>query len=163
MITNLRLPSTHVEPRRPLGQVKDTEKREGLHQYSELIPSISYATLSYNQVVESAKSILSTPTDLESQSLVLAFGGPDIFFARTSPSKGFDLLPESFNRALLSIVVAGLMVVLVVVQVSLHGFVFDCIVGAKPLTLLLLCLVANGSQKDAETRMGLKPLHRQLV
>lgn len=105
-----------LDPRRPVGQVKESEKKEGLHQYSELLPFISYLTLSYNQTVEGVQSIVSAPTDLESQTLVLAFGGPDIFFARTSPSKGFDLLPDSFNRPLLSIVVAGLLVVLVVVQ-----------------------------------------------
>jgi hypothetical protein len=110
---------SHIEPRRPVGQVKDSEKREGLHQYSELVPSLSYMALSYNKVVESTKAILTAPTGLESQSLVLAYGGPDIFFARTSPSKGFDLLPESFSRVLLSSIVAALMVVLVVVKVSL--------------------------------------------
>jgi hypothetical protein len=109
---------SHIEPRRPVGQVKDSEKREGLHQYSELVPSVSYMALSYNKVVESTKAILTAPTGLESQSLVLSYGGADIFFARTSPSKGFDLLPESFNRVLLSMVVAALMVVLVVVKVS---------------------------------------------
>jgi hypothetical protein len=59
---------------------------------------------------------MSATTDLESQSLILAFGGPDIFFSRVAPSKGFDLLPEDFNRILLSIVVVGILVVLVVVK-----------------------------------------------
>jgi len=98
-----------LEPRRPLGQVKDSEKMEGLRQYSELIPMISYLSLSYTQTVEGVKHIVSAPTDLESQSLVMAFGGPDIFFARTSPSRGFDLLPDSFNRVMLSIVVVVLL------------------------------------------------------
>ena len=105
-----------IDPRRPLGQVKDSEKKEGLHQYSELIPTVTYMSLSYNQTVESATSIITSPTYLESQSIVLAFGGPDIFFARTSPSRGFDLLPDSFNRVLLSFVVAAIVVVLVVAR-----------------------------------------------
>ena len=118
LISHTLLCISHIEPRRPVGQVKDSEKREGLHQYSELVPSVSYMALSYNKVVESTKAILTAPTGLESQSLVLTYGGADIFFARTSTSKGFDLLPESFNRILLSMVVAALMVVLVVVKVS---------------------------------------------
>lgn len=105
-----------LEPRRPLGQLKETEKKEGLFQYHELIHLVSFLSLSYNQSVESVRSIITAPTDLESQSLVLAFGGPDIFFARTSPSRGFDLLPDSFNKALLSLVVIALLGVLVVMQ-----------------------------------------------
>jgi len=105
-----------LEPRRPIGEVKESEKKEGLHQYSELIPLISLQSVSYDQTVQSVSKIISSATDLESQSLILAFGGPDIFFTRTSPSKSFDLLPESFNRILLSLVVTGLLVVLVLLN-----------------------------------------------
>lgn len=76
-----------LEPRRPLGPLKDIEKKEGLLQYHELIQTIPFQTLSYNQTVHSVRSIISVPTDLESQSLVLAIGGSDIFFARTSPDR----------------------------------------------------------------------------
>eukprot|EP00522_Entomoneis_paludosa_P014083 CAMPEP_0172453476 /NCGR_PEP_ID=MMETSP1065-20121228/10774_1 /TAXON_ID=265537 /ORGANISM="Amphiprora paludosa, Strain CCMP125" /LENGTH=871 /DNA_ID=CAMNT_0013205659 /DNA_START=63 /DNA_END=2678 /DNA_ORIENTATION=- len=105
-----------LEPRRPMGQVKDAEKEEGLRQYSELIPMITYLSLSYTQSVEGVQQIVSAPTDLESQTLVLAFGGPDIFFARTSPSRGFDLLPDSFNRVMLSVVVIVLITGALVLQ-----------------------------------------------
>ena len=105
-----------LEPRRPLGQVKDSEKKEGLVQYHELIQTVSYMALSYNQTVESVHSIITAPTDVESQTLILAFGGPDIFFTRTSPSRGFDLLPDNFNRVLLSIVVAALVAALVALR-----------------------------------------------
>jgi ER membrane protein complex subunit 1, C-terminal len=105
-----------LEPRRPLGPLKDTEKKEGLSQYHELIQTVSYLSLTYDQTVESVRSIITAPTDLESQSLVLVFGGPDIFFARTSPSRGFDLLPDSFNKVLLSIVVIAMVGVLLVMQ-----------------------------------------------
>jgi hypothetical protein len=72
--------------------------------------------LNYNQTIESIQSIVSTPTSLESQSLVFAFGGPDLFFTRTSPSRGFDLLPDSFSKVLVSVVTVGLVVVLFVVK-----------------------------------------------
>mmetsp|Transcript_24432 Transcript_24432/g.68075 ORF Transcript_24432/g.68075 Transcript_24432/m.68075 type:complete len:92 (+) Transcript_24432:264-539(+) len=72
--------------------------------------------LSYNNTVEGVRSVLCIHTGLESQSLMLAFGGPDIFYTRTSPTKGFDLLPESFSHVLVSIVTVGLLIVVVVVK-----------------------------------------------
>jgi hypothetical protein len=118
-----------LEPRRPLGPLKEIEKKEGLLQYHELIQTIPYQSLTYNQTVHSVRSIISAPTDLESQSLILAFGGPDIFFTRTSPSRGFDLLPDNFNKLLLSIVVFALIAIMVVMQKILttkirkHGWI----------------------------------------
>lgn len=105
-----------LEPRRPLSDLKDTEKLEGLRQYSELIPLISLQALTYNLTVHAATHILSAPTELESQTLVFAYGGPDLFFTRTSPSKGFDMLPESFNRLLLSLLVVALVSVVFVTK-----------------------------------------------
>lgn len=52
--------------------------------------------------------IISSKTNLESHSLMLAYGGPDVFFSRLAPSKGFDVLPDSFNRQLLIVAVFGL-------------------------------------------------------
>ena len=86
------------------------------YSYKELIPEISTHSLNYNQTVEAATSIISAQTSLESQTLVFAFGGPDLFFARTSPSRGFDLLPDSFSRVVVSVVTIGLVIVLFVVQ-----------------------------------------------
>lgn len=105
-----------IEPRRPLSKVKDAEQKEGLRQYDELIPTVSLMALSHSSTVEGVKDIVSAPTDLESQTLILAFGGPDIFYTRTSPSRGFDLLPESFSRVLLSIIVAALLAVLFAIK-----------------------------------------------
>lgn len=105
-----------LEPRRPLSELKDSEKLEGLRQYSELIPLVTPQALSYNLTVHAPTNIVSAPTELESQTLVFAYGGPDLFFTRTSPSKGFDMLPESFNRLLLSLLVVGLVSVVVVTK-----------------------------------------------
>jgi ER membrane protein complex subunit 1, C-terminal len=105
-----------LEPRRPTGKEKPHEKEEGLIQYHPLVPLTTLSSPTYNQTIQGVTSIISTPTALESQSLILAFGGPDIFFARISPSNGFDLLPESFSRVLLSSVVVALLVVFLVVK-----------------------------------------------
>ena len=85
-------------------------------RYKELIPEVSLHAITYNQTVEGVRSVVSSPTSLESQSLIFAFGGPDLFFTRTSPSKGFDLLPDSFSRMIVSIVTIGLVIVLFVVK-----------------------------------------------
>jgi len=65
-------------------------------------------TASYDQQVSSVSSIISASANLESQTLILAYGGPDIFFTRLAPSKGFDSLPDNFNHPLLLLVVVGL-------------------------------------------------------
>ena len=105
-----------LEPRRPTGNVNDHKKQEGLFQYTPLVPLILMALPSYNLTIEKVFMLISTPAVLESQSLVLAFGGPDVFFTQLMPLKGFNILPESFNWPLLSIVVVGLLVALFVVR-----------------------------------------------
>lgn len=82
----------------------------------ELVPEVSLHVLNYNQTVLAVTNVVTSPTSLESQSLIFAFGGPDLFFTRTSPSKGFDLLPDSFSKILVSIVSIGLIIVLFVVR-----------------------------------------------
>ena len=77
-----------LETRRPVGEAKTDEKKEGLLPYQELIPESPLFSLTYNQTNEPFTSLVSTTTSLESQSLVFGFGGPDIFFTRTSPTKG---------------------------------------------------------------------------
>jgi hypothetical protein len=104
------------ETRRPVGEVKPDEKAEGLIPYRELIPESPLLSLTYNQTMEAFTRIASTETSLESQSLVLGFGGPDLFFTRTSPTKGFDLLPETFNKALVGLSTVGIVVALMTVQ-----------------------------------------------
>jgi len=103
-----------LDPRRPVGKLKDAEKKEGLHQYMEYIPTISYAVL-YPHPIYDVTLVATTATALESQSLVLV-AGLDVLVVRTSPSKGFDLLPESFSRLVLGMVTAGLWLVVWIVQ-----------------------------------------------
>ena len=84
-----------------------------LDRYSPLLPLSPMFVESYSENVESPSIITSTSANLESQTLILALGGPDIFFTRFAPSKGFDSLPESFNK--LSIVIV-LIVLYMVIQ-----------------------------------------------
>eukprot|EP00984_Skeletonema_dohrnii_P022235 scaffold11347_cov147-Skeletonema_dohrnii-CCMP3373.AAC.4 len=105
-----------LDPRRPNGDLKESEKMEGLMKYAPMLPIIPFLTPSHVHEVSSVQSISSSSAHVESQSLVLAYGGPDVFFSRVSPSKGFDLLPDDFNRGLLTVVVVGLLVALNVIQ-----------------------------------------------
>lgn len=105
-----------LETRRPVGDAKAEEKKEGLLPYREMIPQSPMFSLNYNQTMEPFTSIVSSTTALESQSLVFGFGGPDLFFTRTSPTKGFDLLPETFNKMLVGASTAGIVLALFIVQ-----------------------------------------------
>lgn len=105
-----------LETRRPMGEAKPNEKKEGLVPYRELIPESPLLSLTYNQTLDPFTRIVTAETSLESQSLVLGFGGPDLFFTRTSPTKGFDLLPETFNKAMVGIATVAIVAVLLVVK-----------------------------------------------
>jgi hypothetical protein len=105
-----------LDPRRSNGELKDSEKEEGLMKYEPLLPIIPMRTPSHVYEASSVQSILSASANVESQSLVLAYGGPDVFFTRLSPSKGFDLLPDDFNHGLLTVVLVGLIMLLNVMQ-----------------------------------------------
>lgn len=101
-----------LEPRRPVGPLKDTEKKEGLFQYNELIPSIPYNIITYNITsIDNINHIISSTTDLESQTLIMSYGYDHIYITRISPSRSFDLLPESFNKLLILLVVIILCII----------------------------------------------------
>eukprot|EP00571_Detonula_confervacea_P002477 CAMPEP_0172317202 /NCGR_PEP_ID=MMETSP1058-20130122/30890_1 /TAXON_ID=83371 /ORGANISM="Detonula confervacea, Strain CCMP 353" /LENGTH=1246 /DNA_ID=CAMNT_0013031711 /DNA_START=73 /DNA_END=3810 /DNA_ORIENTATION=+ len=105
-----------LDPRRPNGELKESEKMEGLIRYAPLLPIVPLRTPSHAYEVSSVEYIASASANVESQSLVIAYGGPDVFFTRLAPSKGFDLLPDDFNRGLLSVVLVSLVVLVNVIQ-----------------------------------------------
>lgn len=67
-------------------------------------------TVSYSNTIQAATAITSSAVNLESHTLLMVYGGPDIFFTRLTPSKGFDSLPETFNKLLLLLVIISLVV-----------------------------------------------------
>jgi len=105
-----------LDPRRPSGEPKPAEKAEGLFRYHPIIPLIPQHVISYNLPIEGVSLIKSVAAQVESQSMVFACGGPDVFFVRLAPSKGFDLLPENFNKGLLLVVVISLIGIVLVMQ-----------------------------------------------
>lgn len=63
--------------------------------------------LTFTRQVARVKDILTSPSQLESTSLIFTYG-LDLFQTRVSPSSTFDLLSEDFNRAQLGVTVVAL-------------------------------------------------------
>lgn len=100
-----------IHPRRPLGEPSQFEKEEGLYQYNPFVHFNPLTSVTYDNAIEGGiQKIVSSPTRLESTSLVLSFGGLDVHFNRVMPSQGFDSLASDFNHPLLLLILASLAV-----------------------------------------------------
>ena len=105
-----------VDPRRPVAEPKLSEKMEGLSKYEPVIPFVPQTTVSYDRRVEGVRRVETAATMLESQSMLIAFGGADLFVTRVSPSRSFDKLPSTFSRAVLILGVLGIWGLLMVAK-----------------------------------------------
>lgn len=104
----------YLDPRRPTGAPTAMEKEEMLIPYSP-IPDDARLYLSYNLEVANVKKIVTSPTLLESTTVVVAFG-QDVFVTRHAPSKTFDILNEDFSKSQLMLTIVALVVVLFVTK-----------------------------------------------
>jgi hypothetical protein len=86
------------------------EKSEGLVRYSPFVTLMPLSALTHNYSLPGgAQQIVSSPSLLESSSLVLSFGGGvDVHLNRVMPSQDFDLLSSDFNYHLLVAILSGL-------------------------------------------------------
>lgn len=107
-------PRRFLDPRRPIGKITAQEKEEGLIQYDILLPDDPRRVVSHGYPLY-ADSLLTTPTQLESTSLVLAYG-LDLFMTRVAPSGSFDVLSEEFNKIQLVLTVVGLAVAIMITR-----------------------------------------------
>ncbi|KAJ1639591.1 hypothetical protein T492DRAFT_936244 [Pavlovales sp. CCMP2436] len=105
----LALDKRMIDPRRPTGAPSTADREEGLAQYSPLLPLMPQALLTHGQRVGRAAGVRCVATTLESTSIVAMYG-TDLFVARYSPAKNFDLLHDSFNHVALALAVFGLAV-----------------------------------------------------
>lgn len=96
-----------LDPRRPIGSLTSDDKEEMLIPYRPLIDYNPRDVASYSLEIMGIEKIVSSPSSLESTSLVLAYG-IDIFFVRRSPSKSFDVLSEDFNYSALILTMLAL-------------------------------------------------------
>ena len=102
-----------VNTRRP----KTSEKEKGffsnekLPEYNYILPFNPTFYLSYDIPLANLKSIIFSPTDMESSIFTFCYG-LDIFLIRTAPDKTFDMITQDFNYVmLLLILVAGTIVI----------------------------------------------------
>lgn len=85
---------------RPLDRdPNESEREEGLARYMPVLSVEPSGFLNHQRSLKSRSGlILTTPTSLESTSIVLFLGDIDIFGTRVSPSLEFDVLGKGFNR-----------------------------------------------------------------
>ncbi len=103
----IAIPRYVLDPRRPIDRdPTPNEAEEGLFKYSPILDLDPKFFLTHAREVMGVEKIISSPTLLESTSMVFAFG-LDIFGTRVMPSKAFDVLGKGFNKiALIGTVVA---------------------------------------------------------
>ncbi|KAI9472951.1 hypothetical protein BDB00DRAFT_860797 [Zychaea mexicana] len=101
-----------LDPRRPTDKPSKEEQEEGLIPYSP-IPEDRQLFLTYSLEVFGIKKIITTPTLLESTSVVFAYG-LDTFFTQSSPSRRFDVLSEDFSKSQLIMTIVGLVAAIAV-------------------------------------------------
>jgi len=94
-----------VSARRPSGEaVFESEK---LPKYEYLLPVVPLHFLSYNLRLFDLKTLQFSPSKLESNLFVLAYG-TDVFMLRWTPEQTFDQITEDFNYLFLVTVVLGI-------------------------------------------------------
>ena len=96
-----------LDPRRPINKPTPAEMEEKLMQYVPFIPLHPFQMLSTNSTLPPVQRILSSPSKLESTSIVMTLG-LDVYHTRTVPSKGFDMLASDFNKPLLTLILVSM-------------------------------------------------------
>lgn len=112
-------PRRILDPRRPKHKPTAEEQEEQLFQYDPVIPDDPRRVLSHNYEVANIRHILTSPSQLESTSLVFAYG-LDLFFTRVAPSGTFDVLSDSFNKVQLVLTVCGLAIAIMITKPMVH-------------------------------------------
>ena len=103
------LPRYILDPRRPVGRDPTTaEMEEGLMRYNAILDFEPKWSLNHKREMLSLDQVITSPSLLESTSLIFAFGDADIFGTRTSPIGGFDILGKGFSKLQLVGTVAAL-------------------------------------------------------
>ncbi|KAG6861505.1 hypothetical protein C0995_015932 [Termitomyces sp. Mi166 len=96
-----------LNPRRPHRKITAQEQEEFLVSYEPVLAPDSRRVLSHIYEVANVQRIITSPTLLESTSLVFVYG-LDMFLTRVAPSNTFDVLNENFNKVQLVLTVSGL-------------------------------------------------------
>lgn len=102
------IPRNILSASRPVDRdPSQSEAEEGLFRYQPDLVLSPNLYLSHAREVLGIKQILTSPTLLESTSMVFAFGH-DVFGTQTAPSQTFDVLGKNFSKVQLSLTVVAL-------------------------------------------------------
>eukprot|EP00808_Paulinella_micropora_P010476 g38498.t1 len=105
-----------LDARRPVEEPNELHQAEGLIPYETDIYVDDKKVISYNHSIPRLSGLSSSPTELESTSLVVAWG-LDLFLVRVTPSGFFDLLDPDFNHHFLVLTVTSVLLLLLVTNV----------------------------------------------
>lgn len=102
------IPREILDARRPVDRdANSTEREEGLMKYTPNLEFEPRYFLNHAREVMGVKKVITTPSLLESTSVVFAFGH-DIFGTQAAPSQTFDVLGKGFNKVSLILTVVSL-------------------------------------------------------
>lgn len=105
----LAIPRAFADPRRPVGRdATPAEAEEGLFRHNAVLEYNPKWALNHMREVLGIEKVITSPSLLESTSLVFAFGALDMFGTRVAPIGGFDILGKGFNKLQLVGTVAAL-------------------------------------------------------
>ncbi|GAU94274.1 hypothetical protein RvY_06079-2 [Ramazzottius varieornatus] len=110
----MRIPKFLLDPRRPMIPTQ-AEREEGLIPYAPELPMVTENIINYYKKAYRIRGMVTEVAGLESLSLVFAFG-LDLCFTRVTPSALFDVLSDSFDYWILSVVMLVLTVASVIVR-----------------------------------------------
>ncbi|KAL8855711.1 MAG: hypothetical protein Q9178_007632 [Gyalolechia marmorata] len=103
------IPRAFLDPRRPVGRdATAAEMEEGLFRHYAVLDFDPKWVLNHMREVLGVKKVITSPSLLESTSLIFAFGSLDMFGTRIAPIGGFDMLGKGFNKIQLIGTVAAL-------------------------------------------------------
>lgn len=104
-------PGQMLDPRRPVGRdPTPAEMEEGLFRYNAMLDFDGKWTLNHKRETLGLSHVIAAPSQLESTTLVFAYGDADLFGTRSSPIGGFDILGKGFSKLQLVGTVAALAV-----------------------------------------------------
>nr|KAK5440888.1 hypothetical protein LTR18_007492 [Exophiala xenobiotica] len=104
------IPREVLDARRPVDRdATSTEREEGLMRYAPVLELEPKWFLTHSREVMGIKKVMTSPSLLESTSVVFAFGH-DVFGTQITPSMAFDVLGKGFNKLQLMLTVVALAV-----------------------------------------------------
>lgn len=93
------IPRAITDPRRPTGRDATlVEVEEGLFRHDAALDFDPKWALNHMREIQGVQKVITSPSLLESTSLVFAFGCLDMFGTRVAPIGGFDMLGKGFNK-----------------------------------------------------------------